>query len=66
MPLKRRGSIAERRRSSIVPPLNLGGGMGEHLGILEESPEAPADVPAGGSGEAFETVSRGQLGSLRF
>uniref|UniRef100_A0A7S0M997 Uncharacterized protein n=1 Tax=Cryptomonas curvata TaxID=233186 RepID=A0A7S0M997_9CRYP len=65
-PLKRRGSIAERRRSSVVPPLDLGGGMGS-LGILEESPEAPADVPAGGGGEAFElAVSRGQLGSLRF
>ena len=50
----------------MVPPLDMGGGSGERLGILEESPDALADVPAGGGGEAFETVSRGQLGSLRF
>jgi hypothetical protein len=66
--LKRQGSIAERRRSSVVPPLDMGEspGLGEGMQILEESPEVPMDVLAGGGGEAFETVSRGRLGSLRF
>ncbi len=51
----------------MVPPLDLGGEGGGQMEILEESPEEPIDVPSGiTGGEAFETVSRGRLGSLRF
>ncbi len=48
-----------------VPHLDLGMQSGNRLDIVEESPEATnSNDSAGGSGIAFETVSRGRLGSL--